>query len=133
MRILSLTLAATLTLVAAAADAQTFRAENRVTVTPQGGGLFAVDTASRYGARGAWCAGADYAIDVLGARGGERLTVRSPQSSNSGPVTFGLGAGNTTPVGVTGTSAALRTAGSNLSVNHAYQFCYDARLINNGR
>lgn len=132
MRILSLTLAATMTL-ATVANAQTFRAENRVNVTPQSGGLFAVDTASRYGARGAWCAGADYAIDVLGANGSERLTVRSAQSTNSGPVTFGLGAGNTTPVGVTGTSAALRTAGSNLSVNHAFQFCHDARLINTGR
>lgn len=133
MRALSLTLAATLAIAASVADAQTFRAENRVNVTPQGGGLFSVETSTSFGARGAWCAGADYAIDVLGARGTERLTVRGAKASNSGPVTFGLGAGDTSPVAVQSVSAALRTAGSNLSVNHAYQFCHDARLINTGR
>lgn len=115
-------------LTALPAAAQTFRAENRVTVTSQGNGLFAAQTNSNFGARGAWCAGADYAIRVLGAQGSERLYVRVPKASNSAPVTFALSPGNTTPVGVSGTSVALNTAGSNLSVNHAYQFCHDARL-----
>lgn len=126
----SMALAAALTLTAGIADAQTFRAENRVTVTDQGNGLFSVPSGNRYGARGAWCAASDYAQDVLNARGTDRLYVRMPQTTNSGPVTFGLAPGNTTPVSVTGVSSALRTAGANLSVDHAFQFCYDARLIN---
>lgn len=126
----TLALAATLALTAGIADAQTFRAENRVTVTGQGDGLFSVPSGSRYGARGAWCAAADYAMDVLNARGNDRLYVRSPQTTNSGPVTFGLTPGNTTPTSVLGVSAALRDAGASLSVDHAFQFCYDTRLIN---
>lgn len=127
MRIFTIALAAGLAL-STAAQAQTFRAENRVDVFPQAGGLFAAETNSTYGARGAWCAGADYAMDVLGARGTDRLYVRSPKAGNSGPVTFGIGPGDTTPVAVSSTSASIRTAGSNLSVDHAFQFCYDARL-----
>lgn len=130
MRILSLALIATLAAVTAApVAAQTFRADNRVTVTPQGGGLFTVPFSNRFGARGAWCAAADYAIDVMGASGTSRLYVRSPISPGNNQVTFGLTPGNTTTSGVTSTTAALRTAGANLSVDHAFQFCYDARLI----
>ena len=129
MRPVILSLAAALIAAASTATAQSYRAENRVSVAPQSGGLFSVPAATRYGARGAWCAAADYASAVLGASGTSRLYVRSPQTSNSGPVVFGLTPGNTTPVGVQGTTAALRTAGSNLSVDHAIQFCADARLI----
>ncbi|MFC6638176.1 hypothetical protein GV827_13975 [Sulfitobacter sp. JBTF-M27] len=108
--------------------AQTFKAENRVIVTPQSNGLFSVSAGNYWGARGAWCAAADYAMDVLGASGTTRLYVQVPTTTPSGPVTFGLTPGNTTPVGVVSVSASLRTAGSNLSIDHAFQFCYDARL-----
>lgn len=117
-------------MVAGPTVAQTYRAENRVVVTAQDGGLFAASTNSRYGARGAWCAAADYAHEVLGVAGSKRLFVRIPQSSNSGPVVFGVSSGGLPSVSVTGTTAALRTAGSNLSINHALQFCHDARLSN---
>ncbi|MEW9921775.1 hypothetical protein AB2B41_19380 [Marimonas sp. MJW-29] len=123
-----------LTAIAASAatslPAQSFRAENDVLVTDLGGGLFSAETRTRYGARGAWCAAADYAIDVLRAPGTARIYVREPKASNSAPVVFSLSPGTTSPVGVSSTSAALRTAGANLSVDHAFQFCYDARLKN---
>ncbi|MEM6941955.1 MAG: hypothetical protein AAF943_05155 [Pseudomonadota bacterium] len=129
MKLVSLFAAVGIALASQAA-AQTFRAENRVTVTPQSGGLFSVPTNTSFGARGAWCAAADYAIDVLGVSDGNRLYVRNPQSSNSGPVVFGISPGSTTPAAVSGISSALRLAGSNLSINHAYQYCHDTNLIN---
>lgn len=117
-------------LAASSSFAQTYRADNKVIVTAQDGGLFSAPTNGRFGARGAWCAGADYAHKVLGVAGSKRLFVRIPQSSNSGPVVFGVSSGGLPSVTVTGTTAALRTAGSNLSINHALQFCHDARLTN---
>ena len=112
------------------ADAQTFRAENRVVVTDLGNGTFSVPTRNRFGARGTWCAAADYAMSVLGASGTSRVYVRSAKTGPSDPVTFALNAGDATPVAVGSIAAALRAPGANLSVDHAFQFCYDARLIN---
>lgn len=123
-------IAAVASVGATSTSAQTFRAENRVIVTPQANGLFSVSAGNYWGARGAWCAAADYAMDVLGASGTTRLYVRVPTTTPSGAVTFGLTPGDTTPIGVVSVSASLRTAGSNLSVDHAFQFCYDARLQN---
>ena len=123
-------IAAVASVGATSISAQTFRAENRVIVTPQASGLFSVSAGNYWGARGAWCAAADYAMDVLGASGTTRLYVRVPTTTPSGAVTFGLTPGDTTPIGVVSVSASLRTAGSNLSVDHAFQFCYDARLQN---
>lgn len=117
-------------LCASTTAADTFRADNRVVVTGQGNGLFSVPTASDFGARGAWCAAADYAIDVLKVSDRTRLYVRVPKSSNSGPVVFGISPGSTSPTSVSGISSALSTPGANLSVNHAYQYCHDALLIN---
>ncbi len=118
------------TVMASAANAQSYRADNRVTVTGLGNSTFSVPSAGKFGARGAWCAAAEYAQNVLGAAGTNRLYVQQPKTTNSGPVVFGLTPGGTTPVPVLGTTAALRTAGSNLSVDHAYQFCQDGRLRN---
>lgn len=111
-------------------SAQSFKAENRVLVTPLADGLFSVPSATDMGARGTWCAAADYAMDVLGASGTSRIYVRVPPQTNSGPVVFGMTPGNAAPVGVVGLSAGLRSVGGNLSVDHAFQFCYDARLVN---
>jgi len=108
--------------------AETFTAENKVVVTGVSDSLISVPSGGRFGARGAWCAAADYATDVLHAPGAARLYVQNPATSPSGAVVFGLTPGNTTPTRVTSTSAALRRAGSNLSINHAMQFCHDARL-----
>lgn len=130
MRFFSLALIAAVGLTATHASAQSFRAENRQIVTPEGDGLFSTQSGSTFGARGAWCAAADYAMDRLGAGATTKIYVRSPQTSPSSMVVFGLTPGDTTPVGVSSTSAALRIAGANLSVGHAFQFCHDARLIN---
>ncbi|MEP1520821.1 hypothetical protein [Ascidiaceihabitans sp.] len=112
------------------AQAQTFRAENRVVVTPAQGNSFSISNGEGQGARGMWCAASDYAQDVLGARGSERLVVDQPRTSKRGPVVFALkgrdgGSGSVLIVG-----SSLRSAGSSLSVNHAYQFCHDARITN---
>lgn len=115
-------------LCAGAAQAQTFRADNRVAVTPVGADTFATSTRGSYGARGAWCAAADYAKDVLGASSTTRIFVREGEARPSGQVIFGVGAGGTTPVAVSSVGAAIRIPGSNLSVAHAFQFCHDARI-----
>lgn len=111
-------------------DAQTFQAENRVMVTDLGNGTFSVPTRNAFGARGTWCAAADYAMSVLGASGTSRVYVRDAKTAPSDSVVFALSAGDTTPAGVSSVAAGLRTPGANLSVDHAFQFCYDARLIN---
>lgn len=129
MRYFSIVLAAVAGLSATVAPAQTYRAENDVIVTPQEGGLFAAETGKRFGANGAWCAAADYAMDELGAGATTRIYVRVAKTSPSAPVIFGLTPGDANPVGVSSTSAALRTVGANLSVGHAFQFCHDARII----
>lgn len=117
--------------LAGAAQAQYYGKGGGVTVTPTSNGSFSVPTTGKFGARSTWCAAATHAQDVQGAKGTDRVYVQQPQTSNSGPVVFGTDPGGATPVGVLGTSAALRTAGSNLSINHALQFCYDGQLINN--
>lgn len=115
------------------AHAQTFKADNRVLVQPAGANSFAVPSGGRFGARGAWCAAADYAMDVLGQRGTARIYVQKPLASPSAAVVFGLDPAGASPASVTSTSAALRVAGSNLSVDHAFQFCADARLSGQSR
>lgn len=116
--------------LAVPASAQTFRAENRVIVTPGAGNTFSISSGGGYGARGMWCAASDYAQDVLGARGTDRLVIDQPRTSTRGPVGFALmgrdvGGGSVQIIG-----SSLRRAGANLSVDHAYQFCHDARIIN---
>ena len=127
------------TFAVSTAEAQSFRAYNRVIVNPVSSTTFetieSVD--NNNGARGLWCAAADYAINRLGASGTSRLYVQTPRGNSvTEPgrkgVVFGLSTpAGTPPVSVTSTSAAMRIPGSNLSVDHAYQFCYDSRLINN--
>lgn len=114
---------------ATAASAQDFRAENRVTVTPVDGGFQIADGAG-FGARGMWCAAADYANDVLGARSNARIYVVGPRLSFDAPVTFSLDPAGNDPKRVLILSQSLRAAGSNLSLAHAHSFCADARLIN---
>lgn len=120
--------AVALSIMAMPGFADAFEAENKVVVTGLTKTTFSVPSAGRFGARGAWCAAADYAVDVLGASGVSRIYVREPLVAPSDPVVFGLTPGAATPVSVSSTSAALRTAGSNLSIDHALQFCHDARL-----
>ena len=129
-RALSACLAALLFTTPAAAQA--FRAENRVTVLPAPGG-FDVQSGGGYGARGMWCAAADYARDVLGARGSEALYVaqgRRPGLGQRAPVRFTLDPAGLAPRSVLIVGSSLQTAGSTLTVNHALGFCADAKVIN---
>ena len=117
---------------ASAAVAQEFRAENDVKVTAVSSG-FSVTSDGGYGARGMWCAAADYARDVRGASGIARLYIaeaRAPGLGQRGPVRFTLDPSGLSPTPVVIVGASLRRAGSSLSVDHAYQFCTDAKIIN---
>lgn len=125
-----LMLALSVAAFAGSASAQVFQAENRVLVTPAGGNSFAIPSGGHFGARGVWCAAADYARDVLGQPGTARLYVQQPKTTPSGVVVFGLDPAGAQPAAVSSTSAALRAAGSNLSIDHAVQFCVDARIYN---
>lgn len=119
-------------LIATSAAAQTFRAENGVFVRPFSAG-FEVQSDGGHGARGMWCAAADYARRVLGAASVDRIYVaegRPPGLGQRAPVRFTMDASGLTPRTVIIVGASLSRAGSNLSVGHAYRFCADARLIN---
>lgn len=124
-------LVAVVATIALPLEAQTFRAENRVNVTAGPNNTLSISSGGEYGARGMWCAAADYAQDVLGARGIDRLVIEAPRTSTRGPVVFAVkGRNDVSGGGVQIIGASLRTAGANLSVDHAYQFCHDARLTN---
>lgn len=118
------------------AAAQSFEAENKLTVNPVQGGFEVIESGS-FGARSIWCAASDYAQDVLGAPGTTRLYVLSPRgAAQTQPgrigVTFTTDASAVSPAATLIVSTGLRTPGANLSVDHSYQFCYDRRLINTG-
>ncbi len=121
--------------LAAPASAQTFRAENRVYVNPLPSGAFEVIEGGGYGARGLWCAAADYATDVLGASGITRLYVQQARGNSiTQPgrkgVVFGLDPAGAVPSSALVLGNSIRTPGANLSVAHAQQFCADFRLNN---
>ena len=119
-------------LLALPVSAQTFRAENRVNVTPVQGG-FSVANGGDMGARGMWCAAADYARTVLHARGNQRIYVAQDRVLRQrGPVRFTLNSAGLTPKRVSILGSSIRKAGANLSVDHAYTFCADHRLIRGG-
>ena len=115
-----------------AAEAAPFRAENRVTVTSAELG-FDVRGDAGFGARGMWCAAADYARRALGVAGTERIYIaeaRTPGLGQRGPVRFTLDAGTLPRSEVFIVGSSLSTLGANLSVDHAYSFCADAKVIN---
>ena len=111
------------------ASAQDFRAVNRVDVTPVDGGFQTADGAG-FGARGMWCAAADYARNALNARSNARIYVVGLRQSFDAPVTFSLDQGGNDPKQVLILARSLRVAGANLSLAHAQGFCADVRLIN---
>lgn len=122
-------------LLAAPAVAQSFRAENRVVVNPLPGGEFEVIESHGFGARGLWCAAADYAREVLGAAGTSRVYVRQargPSVTKPGRkgVIFTLDPSGLQASRVFITGGSLRIVGANLSVDHAYIFCADSKLQN---
>ncbi|MGC1504375.1 MAG: hypothetical protein WA782_09580 [Sulfitobacter sp.] len=128
----TIVLFAALSIAPAVLSAQEFRAENHVKVTGVAGG-FEVANGGGYGARGMWCAAADYARRVLGAHGHDRVYIavaRTPGLGQRAPVRFTLDPAGLNPSSVTIVGASLRKAGASLSVDHAYQFCADAKVIN---
>lgn len=124
-------IAALCSLVPLAGHAQVFRAENRVAVVGVADG-FEVRGDGGLGARGVWCAAADYARDVLGAHGFARLYIaegRAPGLGQRDPVRFTLDPTGLRPTPVFVVGASLRTAGATLSVDHAQTFCADSKLL----
>ena len=109
--------------------AQTFTASNGVAVTPVPSG-FSVSDGGGYGARGMWCAAAEYAQRVLGAPVISRIYIVEPRTNVRGPVVFSTSpyVGATQQLLITGLS--LRQKGANLSLGHALGFCADARETN---
>lgn len=129
MRALMITLTTSLT-VAAPLAAGAFTAQNRIAVS---GSADRIEVAGGggFGARGAWCAAADYAQKRLGASGTTRLYVAESNTLRAGsPLLFTLNADGLSPRPVTIVGASLRTPGATLSVAHAQSFCADARVIN---
>lgn len=121
-------------LMATQANAATFRAENGVIVVPVPNG-FSVTGDAGLGARGMWCAAADYARSREGAGNGQRLYVaegRTPRQGQRSPVTFTLDPTGLTPSSITILGTSLTRPGANLSVGHAYGFCADSKLITDG-
>lgn len=113
------------------AHAQTFRADNRVTVIGVPGGFEVLGDAG-HGARGMWCAAADYARRVLAADGFDRIYIaegRTPGLGQRAPVRFTMDPTGLVPSNVLVLGASLRTAGATLSVDHAYGFCADSKVI----
>lgn len=110
--------------------AQEFIAQNGVQVVPVSGG-FSVQGDAGVGARGMWCAAADYARSVEGARAPQRIYV-AEGTKGRGSVTFTLeGAGQSrTPVTIVGLT--VRNAGANMGVGHAIGFCADHKLLRSG-
>lgn len=117
-------------IIGGAAAAQAFEAQNRLLVVPLGSRDFEVIEARGEGARGIWCAAADYAKRALGRPGGSRVYVKTPRGpSVSGAGRIGV-VFTTDPARLTvapnkGYSVTVRTAGRGLPLDHAYQFCVD--------
>ena len=116
------------------ATGETFAAPGGVDVVATDDG-FAVLSDGGIGARGYWCGAADYARRALGARGGARIYVakaRPPGLGQRSPVVFTLDPTGLTPRSALVLGASISQPGSNLSVGHAYSFCADYRIIDNG-
>ncbi len=116
-----------------AAPAGAFEAVNGVSVEPAATSFEVIGDAG-LGARGVWCAAADYAQRSAGATNSQRLYIardRARGLGQRGPVAFTLDPEGLTPTSVFILGASLSRAGSNLSVGHALGFCADHKLLRN--
>lgn len=121
--------------LAFAAPASAFTAINGLDVTPVQGG-FEVLSRGGDGPRQVWCAAAEYAQRVQGARNNQRLFILrgyGPAESARGyrGVSFTLAppqalAAGPRPGSNGNYSVSMNTPGFNLSTAHAWQFCKDA-------
>jgi len=110
--------------------AQGYPANGRLVFTPLENGV-RIEGDTGHGARGIWCAAADYARDELGARSDQDIYVSAPQVRGLGQpnaVSFTLDPTGLTPVNVFIVGPSLNRQGSRLSVGHALSFCPDLYL-----
>lgn len=127
-------LVSALALGLAAGSAQAFTAINGLTVTPVQGG-FEVVTRGADGPRQIWCAAGEYARQIQGAGGNDRLYIlrgygASLSESGKRGVVFTLhpdpDVANGPRPGTGGNySVSMRDVGYNLRTAHAEQFCAD--------
>ena len=77
------------------AFAQAYVPNDRLTFTPTEGGVH-ISGSTGFGARGHWCAAADYALREMGAQDSQKLYVSEPRArgfGGDGGVTFTLDQG----------------------------------------
>ena len=113
-----------------AALAQSFQAVNRLQVIPMNASDFEVIEARGEGARGLWCAAADFTLARYGNSRKQRIYVKSPRRlSINAPgrkgVVFTIDANRLGTPPIQSLSVTVRTVGVGLPVNHAIQFCRD--------
>ncbi len=121
-------------MVGGPAAAKDFVAANRVVVVPHAKG-FAVTGDAGLGARGIWCAAADYARTREGATAAQRVYVAQDRKRGIGqrnPVVFTLNSAGLTPSSATLLGSSISRSGANLSVGHALGFCVDQKLQRGG-
>lgn len=121
-------------MMAGPAIAKDFKAANGVIVVPHANG-FAVTGDAGLGARGIWCAAADYASRSKRVKNGQRLYVAQDRERGLGQrklVVFTLNPAGLTPSSATILGSSISRAGANLSVGHAIGFCADHKLSRGG-
>lgn len=119
-----------ISLTSGGAMAQTFEAVNRLKIVTLNGSDFEVIEARGEGARGIWCAAADYALNKKRMQRKHRIYVKTERGASVS------GAGRKGVVFTTDVdrlpqgpsqsfSVSTRVVGQGLSIVHAYQFCRD--------
>lgn len=116
-----------------AALAGSYRAINTLTVAPLQNGDFEVIEAHGEGARGIWCAAADYVLSRTAHQARGRLyviTPRGPSVSGAGRigVVFTTDADSLGGAPKTSYSVTTREKGLGLPIVQAHQFCRDYEL-----
>jgi len=119
-------IAALAALLPVAASANSFKAYNNLAVVPLSGSAYEVIISRGEGARGVWCAAADYAVRRLGAQG--RIYIqegRAPSRSVAGrsSVIFTTNVDTLSVAPVRSVTLTTSQVGTGLPVNHAVQFC----------
>lgn len=115
------------------AMAQSYLAMNQLQVVPISATSFEVIEGRGEGARGMWCAAADYVLNGQRQSGDQRLYVQSVRGP-SVTVAGRKGAVFTTDVATLpegpkkSYSVSVRIAGLGLPLRHAYQFCKDYQI-----
>lgn len=113
--------------------AQSFQAINRLQVYGLSGTDFEVIEARGEGARGMWCAAADYAKARFGQGFRQRIYIKEPRGpsrtvAGRTGVVFTVDAASLGQPASQSLSVTVRTVGVGLPANHAIQFCRDYLL-----